>query len=93
MPSYSFGPYLMPHPQRANSSRLSEPQKSNLLVRRLVFNSLTLFKSPTNLRALPVRDVTRTLSPRSVISGYCDIFEWHVRPVRALPPTSRFAPN
>ena len=93
MPSYSFDPYLVRHPPRANSSRLSEPQKSNLLVRRLISNSLTFFKSPTNLHALPVRDVTHTLTPRSVISGYRDISEWHVRPARVLPPTSRFAPN
>ena len=33
------------------------------------------------------------LSPRSVISSYCDISEWHVCPTRALPPTSRFASN
>ena len=78
MPSYSFGCY----PQRTNSSHLSEPQKSNLLIRRLVSNSLTFFKSPTNLSALLVHDITRTLSPHSVISGYCDISEWHVCPTR-----------
>ena len=65
MPSYLFGPYLVRHPRRANSSRLSEPQKSNLLVWRLVFNSLNFLQIPQNLRALPVRDVTRTLSPVS----------------------------
>ena len=65
MPSYSFCPYLVRQPWRANSSRLSEPQKSNLLVRRLVFNSLTFFEILKILRAPPARDVTRTLSPVS----------------------------
>ena len=65
MLSYSFGPSLVRHPRRANSSRLSEPQKSNLLVRRLVFNSLTFCEIPQILRALLVRDVIRTLSPVS----------------------------
>ena len=36
--------------------------------------------SHTNLRALPVRDVTRTLSPRFV-SEYCDIW--------VIPPSAR----
>ena len=44
MLAYSSGPYLVRHPWRANSSRLSEPQNSNLFVRRLVFNSLTFFQ-------------------------------------------------
>ena len=74
MPSYSFGPYLVRHPRGANSPASASSQKSNLLVWCLASNSLTFFKSPKNLRALPVRDVTRTPSPRSVISGYCDIF-------------------
>ena len=78
---------------RAQIHLLRRSPKVDRLVWCLNFNSLTFFKSPTNLRALPVRDVTRTLSSRSVISGYCDISEWHVRPTRALPPTSRFAPN
>ena len=88
MLAYSSGPYLVRHPRRANSSRFSEPQKSNVLVQRLVFNSLTFFKIPKILCALPVRDVTRTLSPCFVL-GYCDISEWHVRP-RPLPPASRW---
>ena len=82
MVSYSSDPHLLWRAPKVDRLR---PVSS--------LNSLTFFKSPTNLRALPVRDVTRTLSPRSVISGYCDISEWHVRPERALPPISRFAPN
>ena len=93
MLSYSFDPHLERPPLGASSSRVCELQKSILLVWRPAFNSLTFFRFPTNLRALPVRDVTRTLSPRSVISGYCDISEWNVHPARALPPTSMFAPN
>ena len=77
MPSYSFGPYL------ANSSRLSKPQKSNLLVRRLVFNSLNFLRNPQN----PPRASGAWRHPhfvtRFIISGYCDIFKWHVRSVRA----------
>ena len=69
MPSYSFGPYIVRHPRRGNSSRLSEPNKSSLFVRRLVFNSLNFLQIPPNLRAPPVRDVTRTLSPVSSSQG------------------------
>ncbi len=88
MLSYSFGP------KGASLPRVCELQKSNLFVWRLVLNSLTFFKSHTNLRALPVRDVTLTLSLRFV-SDYWDISEWHVRSVRAhtLPPASRLHPT
>ena len=55
----------MRHKRRANSSRLCEPQKSNLLVRRLASTLLTFFEIPQILRTFPVRDVTRTLSPVS----------------------------
>ena len=81
MPSYSFGPYLVRHPWHANSSHLSEPQKTNLLVRRLASNSLNFLQIPKNLHALPVRDVTRTLSSCFIL-GYCDISEWHSARVR-----------
>ena len=77
----SSGPNLLRHPWRANSSRLSEPKKSTVFVQCLVSTLLNFFKSPANLHALLVRDITRTLSPRSVITGYCDISEWHVRSV------------
>ena len=75
MPSYSFGPYLVRHPWRANSSRLGEPQKSNLPARHPVFNSLAFFKYFTNLSALPVRDVIRTQSPvssRTIVTSLSD---------------------
>ena len=94
MPSYSFGPYLVRHPRRANSSRLSEPQKSNFLVRRLVFISLTFFLFSTNLCALPVRDVTRTPSPvssQTIVTFLSDTFVRLRAP--ALTPASMFAPN
>ena len=42
----SSGPYLVLHPWRANSSRLSEPQKSKLLVRRLASTLWLSSKSP-----------------------------------------------
>ena len=43
------------------------------------FNTLNFLQIPQNFRVLPIRDVIRTLSPHFV-SGYCDIYEWHVRP-------------
>ena len=94
MPSYSFGPYLVRHPRRANSSRLSELQKSNLFIWCLVSNSpnflLILHKL---LRASGAwrhsHSVTR------FVSDYCDISEWHLRPpARARVNTCiKFAPN
>ena len=75
-------PYLVRHPWCANSSRLSEPQKSNLLVRRLASTLLTFFRFSTNLCALPVRDVTRTPSPvssRTIVTSLSNTF---VRPAR-----------
>ena len=55
------------------------------------FNSLTFFKFPPN----PPRASGAWRHPhfvtRFIISGYCDISEWHVRSVcaRALPPASK----
>ena len=75
MPSYSFGPFLVRHPQRTNLSHLSEPQKSNLLIQCLVFNSsnfLSILHKP-----LPVRDVTRAPSPvssRTIVTSLSDTF-------------------
>ena len=46
MLSYSFGPHLQRPPLGASSPGVCELQKSNLLVWRLVLNSLTFFKSP-----------------------------------------------
>ena len=90
MPSYSFGPYLVRYPGRANSSRLSEPWKSNLLVRRLIFNSLNFLRNPQNPPRASALCQPHFVS-RFIISSYCDISEWHVRSVRAhaLPPSSR----
>ena len=57
-------PYLLQRPQRTNLSDLSEPRKSTLPVRCPVLNSTDFFKIPQILRALPVRDVTRTFQSR-----------------------------
>ena len=46
MLSYSFGTHLERPPYGTSSPRVCELQKSNLLVWRLVLNSLTFFKSP-----------------------------------------------
>ena len=76
MPSYSLGPYLVRHPRRANSSRLSEPQKSNLLVRCLAFNSLTFFRfSPTSARFRCVTSPAscHPLSSRTIVTSLSDI--------------------
>ena len=57
------------------------------------FNSPNFLQIPQNLRALPVRNVIRTLSPRFVL-GYCDISEWHIRPERTRVNTCiNVAPN
>ena len=83
----SSGPYLVRHPWCANSSRLSEPQKSNLLVRRLVSTLLTFFQ----ISQKPPRASEAWRHSHSVtrfVSDYCDISEWHVRPARALTPAS-----
>ena len=85
--SLSSCPYLVRHPWRANSSRLSELQKSNLLVRRQVFDSpnfLSILHKP--LRTFGAwrhfHSVTRFLS------DYCDT---SIRPrVLALTPASMF---
>ena len=89
----SSGPYLVRHPWRANLSRLSEPQKSNLFVRRLV-STLTFVEIPQILRALPVREATRTLSPvsssqaivtsLSVMSALCARTRYHLHQTYVL---------
>ena len=89
MPSYSFGPYLVRHPRRANSSRLSEPPKSNFLVRGLVFN----FPNFLSILHKPLRASGAWRHSHSVtrfVSDYCDISEWHPRPP-VLIPASMFA--
>ena len=72
----SSGPYLEWYPWRANSSRLSEHQKSNLLVRHLASTLLTFLQIAKLLRTLPVHDIIHTLS--RFVSGYFDMSEWHV---------------
>ena len=72
MLSYSFGPQLERPPiGRKFASRLRAPK---IDPSRLASSTRLLFSSNfhTNLRALPVRDVTRTLSP-SIVSDYYDI--------------------
>ena len=87
----SSGPYLVQHPWCANSSRLSEPQKSNLLVQRPVSTLLTFLRNPQNPLCAPGAWRHLHFVTRFIISGYCDISEWHVRSVcmHALLPASR----
>ena len=72
MLSYSFGPQLERPPHRAQV-RLA-PASSKIDPSRLVSKTRLIFSSNshTNFRVLPVRDVTRTLSP-SIVSDCYDI--------------------
>ena len=80
MPSYSFGPNLVQHPRRANSSRLNELQKSNLLVWRLVFNSLNFLQILH--KPLCASGAWRhSHSITRFVSDCCDISEWYLRPL------------
>ena len=62
--------------RRASESQLSSPEAE--------LNSTDFFNIPQILRALPVRDVTRTLLPRFP-SGLL----WHLRVTRPLRPRAR----
>ena len=69
------------------------PASSKIDPFRLASNSRLLFSSNshTNFRMLPVRDITRTLSPvlsRSVVTS-----EWHVRSVRTHALLLYFDPS
>ena len=64
-------PYLVRNPWRANPSRLSEHQKSNLLIQRLVLTLLTFFKFPKSSSGF--RCVTSfALCHQFLFSGYCE---------------------
>ena len=91
MPASSSGPYLVRHPWRANSSPLSKPQKSNLLIRRLVSTVTNFLRNPQNPPRASGAWRHPHFVPRFIISGYCDISAWHVHSVHAhaLPPASR----
>ncbi len=61
MPSYSSRatPMARKFVLKSRTSKVETPRSASS------FNSLTFFEIPKILRALPVRDVTRTLSPVS----------------------------
>ena len=85
----SSGPYLMRHPWRANSSRLSEPAKVDRLHPLSNLNSLTFFQFSTNLCMLLMRDVTRTPSPVSSWTIVTSLSDTFVRPrAPTLTPAS-----
>ena len=84
--SFYAGFFIWPLSRAAHTARkfvsISEPQKSNLLVRRLVFNSSNFLRNPQNPPRAPGVWLHPHFVTRFIISGYCDISEWHVRSVR-----------
>ena len=85
-PSFYSGFFIHPPPTRvAPATKVSASERKSTVFPRVRFhlNSLTFSKSPKVLRALPVRDVIRTVLPRFpcrlIVTSLSDTSAMHAR--------------